>query len=141
MPARDKPRRITLSHCRIKPQSKGAQRELGLDDSGWSAGVTGGEQLNELGVVRFKREETDERKQVCRMRRSGNMCPGGCTHPGTDAGPMHAGAVMRRMLEFMRHCVPGRHGQQDQDGTGHHPHDASQERTSHKEPMSYLGAE
>ncbi len=37
--------------------------------------------------------------------------PGGGTHPGTNAGPVHAGVVMRRMLDFMRDGATGRHGQ------------------------------
>ncbi|MCE3225000.1 MAG: hypothetical protein K0S58_3180, partial [Nitrospira sp.] len=56
-------------------------------------------------------KKTDERKQRCRMDGGGDVRAGGRAHPGTNAGSMHAGVVVRRMLEFMRHCAAGRHGQ------------------------------
>ncbi len=46
---------------------------------------------------------------------------------------MHAGIVMRRMLEFMRDGIPGRHGQEDDDGTGDNPDDASKSETWHRQ--------
>ncbi|MCC2640870.1 MAG: hypothetical protein K0S45_1283 [Nitrospira sp.] len=33
------------------------------------------------------------------------------THPGANARSMHAGVVMRRMLEFVRDRAAGRHSQ------------------------------
>lgn len=94
--------------------------------------MAGGQELNGQRLDGIKREETDERKQMCHMERRGDVRPGGGTHPRANTGAVHAGTMMRRMLEFMRHRAAGRHGQQGNDGTGHDPHDASEERMSHR---------
>lgn len=67
-----------------------------------------------------------------RMHGGHHMHPGHRTHPGTNSGSMHAGIVMRRMLEFVRDGIPGRHGQEDDDGTGDNPDDASKSETWHR---------
>lgn len=95
--------------------------------------MTRSQQLNQKRVVGVTREEADDFKQLRGMNGGDDVHPGSRTHPGTNAGPMHAGVVMRRMLELMRHRAAGRHGQQDDDGTGHDPDDAFEERTSHRE--------
>ncbi len=130
--ARETTPHCSVTPCGIKPQSKRAQRELGLGESGWSARLTRGEQLNQKGVVRVKGKEADYLEYLRRMDGGRDMRPGSCAHPGTNAGPMHAGIVMRRMLKFMRNRAAGRHGQQDNDGEGNDPNDASEERNSHR---------
>lgn len=44
---------------------------------------------------------------------------------------MHPGVVMRRMLKLMRDGIPGRHGQEDDDGAGDNPDDASEPGVLH----------
>ena len=95
----------------IGNRSERALCELGSSDDRWSAGLTGGKQWDQQGVVGVKRKKPDECKQVCRMEGGGDVRRAGGAHPGADAGPMHAGVVMRRMLEFMRHGAAGRRGQ------------------------------
>ena len=73
--------------------------------------MAGGERLKEPRVVGVTRKKADERKHRCRMDGGGDVRAGGGAHPGANAGPMHAGIVVRRMLEFMRHRAAGRHGQ------------------------------
>ena len=60
-----------------------------------------------------------------------NVNPGSRTHPGTNAGAMHAGIVVRRMLKFMRDRTTGRHRQEGNDGEGDNPHNAFEAGTSH----------
>lgn len=45
------------------------------------------------------------------MNGSDHVHAGRRTHPGTNAGAMHAGIVVRRMLKFMRDRATGRHRQ------------------------------
>lgn len=52
-----------------------------------------------------------QREQVRHMNGGYDMHPGRRTHPGTDTGPVHAGTVMCRMLEFVRDRAAGRHRQ------------------------------
>lgn len=100
--------------------------------------MTQSQQLNQKSVVGVKREEADDFKQLRGMNGGDDVHPGNRTHPGTNAGPMHAGVVMRRMLELMRNRAAGRHGQQGNDGEGDDPNDGFETGCSHsrktKEP-------
>lgn len=93
--------------------------------------MAGIEQLNGQRLDGIKRKETHKRKQMRQMERRGYVRPGCGTHPGANTGTMHAGTMMRRMLEFMRHRAAGRHSQQGNDGTGHDPHHGFETGCSH----------
>lgn len=95
--------------------------------------MTRSKQLNQKSVVGVKREKADDFKQLRGMNGGDHMHPGSRTHPGTNAGSMHAGVVMRRMLELMRNRAAGRQGQQGHDGESDDPHNASEDWTSHRE--------
>ncbi|MDP9131767.1 MAG: hypothetical protein M3M98_01370 [Nitrospirota bacterium] len=108
--------RETVSHCAvtlcgIRTQSVIAQDMRGLGENGWSARLTGCEQWNQKGMVGVYRKEADYFKYVCRVNGRDHLQAGGRTHPGANAGRMHARVVMRRMLKFMRNGVAGRQGQ------------------------------
>ena len=55
----------------------------------------------------------------------------GGAHPGTDARTMHAGIVMRRMLELMRDGTAGRRGQKHHDRQDHQPDQTLKGRIRH----------
>ncbi len=95
--------------------------------------MTRSKQLNQKSVLGVTREEADDFKPLRGMDGGVHMHPGRRTHPGTNAGSMHAGAVMCRMLELMRNRAAGRQCQQGHDGEGDDPHDASEELASHRE--------
>ena len=61
--------------------------------------------------VRAERSVTGHGEQVRRVNGGHHMDPGRRTHPGTNAGSMHPGIVMRGMLEFVRDRASGRHRQ------------------------------
>ena len=88
-----------------------AQRRLGLGEQGWSARPTRGESLGQEHSIRAERSVTGHGEQMRRVNGGHHVHPGRRTHPGTNAGSMHAGIVMCRMLEFMRDRTPGRHCQ------------------------------
>lgn len=69
------------------------------------------------------------------------MRSGGGAHPGTDTGSMHAGVVVRRMLDLMRDGAAGRQAQQQDDGTGHDVSDEFEERRTHRKKISCLGGQ
>lgn len=57
------------------------------------------------------RKIVGEDKQMGRVNGSRDVDACSGAHPGADARPMHAGIVMRRVLEFMRNGIARRHRQ------------------------------
>ncbi len=53
----------------------------------------------------------DQIKRLCLMNGRRHMRSGGGAHPGADAGSMHAGIVVRRVLDLMRDGAAGRQAQ------------------------------
>ncbi len=76
-----------------------------------SARLTEGGDLGEKDQTGKERRIAGERQHMGRMNRSDHMHAGRRAHPGTNARSMHAGIVMRRMVELMRDRATGRHRQ------------------------------
>ncbi len=79
-----------------------------------------------------ERHVTGQREQMRRMQGRDHLHTGGCTHPGTNAGAVHARVVMGRMLQLVRNRAPGRDGQYGHNGECDDPHGASEDRIAHR---------
>lgn len=67
--------------------------------------------LGRQQAVGMDRKIVGEDKQMGRVNGSRDVDACSGAHPGADARPMHAGIVMRRVLEFMRNGIARRHRQ------------------------------
>lgn len=109
--------RDTSPNCLLRPlrhqvaERESAQRRLGLDENRWSAGSTRSQELRQDYRIKAEQHVAGHGEQMRHVNRGHDMDPGRRTHPGADAGPVRARAVMRRMLEFVRDCAAGRHSQ------------------------------
>ena len=62
----------------------------------------------------------------------------GRAHPGANPRPVHAGRVVRRMLDFVGERAAGRSAQHDEHRNGKHEADRSKEFGHHPSPTEQL---